>query len=149
VGQLGERAWAPLLAGPQVAAQEDALTDKVNETLELFELRDLRAEYAGALSGGQRKLLELARALMADPRVVLLDEPMAGVNPTLARKIMEKIDRLRRERGLTFVLIEHDLETVFLHCEPIIVMANGRKIAEGTADAVRADPNVVEAYLGG
>jgi branched-chain amino acid transport system ATP-binding protein len=86
---------------------------------------------------------------MTEPRIVLLDEPMAGVNPTLARKLMESIETLRRDRGITFVLIEHDLETVFRHCSPIVVMAVGKKLASGSAEEIRANKAVVDAYLGG
>jgi branched-chain amino acid transport system ATP-binding protein len=147
--QLGEHAWAPLVAAPKVAVEEARVHEKALESLEFFELLPLKEEYAGALSGGQKKLLELARAMMTDPRIVLLDEPMAGVNPTLARKIMEKIQTLRRERGLTFVLIEHDLETVFRHSDPIVVMAAGRHLASGNAGEIRANREVIDAYLGG
>jgi len=132
-----------------VQAQEADLRRRAEETLDFFEIRHVQGAYAGQLSGGQKKLLELARALMMEPRVVLLDEPMAGVNPTLARKLMDKVDDLRRDRGITFVLVEHDLETVFSRCDVILVMANGRKIAEGDAASVRANEAVVEAYLGG
>ncbi len=148
-GQSGERWWAPLLAYPRVAAEEEHVAAKARETLEFFELAHLATQYAGALSGGQKKLLEIARALMTDPVVVLLDEPMAGVNPTLARKIMDKVDALRRERGVTFVLVEHDLDTVFTRCAPIVVMAQGKRLAAGDAAAIRANRDVVDAYLGG
>lgn len=149
LGQLGDRPWAPLLAAPRVAAQERRVEEKARATLERFDLLPLADRYAGDLSGGQRKLLELARALMTDPRVVLLDEPFAGVNPTLGRRLLDLLGELRRERGLTFVLVEHDLETVFRHCAPIVVMANGKKLAEGDAEAIRADRAVTQAYLGG
>ncbi|HLE96567.1 MAG TPA: ABC transporter ATP-binding protein [Candidatus Thermoplasmatota archaeon] len=147
--QVGERLVAPLFLAPRVAREAEAVRAKADAALRLFELESLKDEYAGALSGGQRKLLELARALMADPRVVLLDEPMAGVNPTLARRLLDMLERVRAERDVTFVLVEHDLETVFARCDPIVVMAHGRKLAEGTAEEIRADPEVVEAYLGG
>jgi len=145
--QLGDRPWAPLLAAPRVAAQERRVRDRALAALERVGLADHADRYAGELSGGQRKLLELARTLMLDPRVVLLDEPFAGVNPTLARSILALLADLRRE-GITFVLVEHDLETVFAACDPIVVMANGQKLAEGHADEVRSDPQVIEAYLG-
>lgn len=146
--QLGERWWAPLLARHRVEAQEQALAQKVEEWLRFFDLWELRGEFAGALSGGQKKLLELARCLMTEPRVVLLDEPLAGVNPTLALKILEKVEALRRGRGITFLLVEHDMEAVFRHCDPILVMANGRLLAQGSADEIRANPAVIDAYLG-
>lgn len=147
--QVGESILAPLLAGPLVKEREAELREKADEMLAFFKLAHVADAYAGSLSGGQRKLLELARALMRDPGLVLLDEPMAGVNPKLAMDLMDMIEALRRDRGVTFVLVEHDLETVFTRCDPIIVMANGRKIAEGNAASVRADPAVIEAYLGG
>lgn len=147
--QTGEHLWAPLLAGPRVSAQEVDVEGRARELLGFLDLAPLAEEYAGALSGGQKKLLELARALMTQPRIVLLDEPMAGVNPTLARRIMEKVEHLRRERGLTFLLIEHDLETVFRHCHPIVVMAQGKELAVGSAEEIRANLAVVDAYLGG
>lgn len=147
--QTGERAFAPLFMQPKVAIEERAIEKRARECLEFFELAPLADSYAGSLSGGQKKLLELSRALMTDPTLMLLDEPMAGVNPTLAKKIMDKIETLRRERGITFLLVEHDLETVFTRCDPIVVMAAGKKLAEGDAAAIRANRQVVEAYLGG
>lgn len=148
-GQTGEHMWAPLFAGPRVQAEEDKVEQKAIETLEFFEILHMKDEFAGSMSGGQKKLLELARALMTDPKLVLLDEPMAGVNPTLARKIMEKIELLRKDRGITFILIEHDLETVFRHCSPIYVMAEGKELAVGEAADIRANREVIDAYLGG
>lgn len=148
-GQVGERFWAPLLAGPKVREDEAALARRADEMLAFFEMTRVADSFAGELSGGQRKLLELARCLMREPTLVLLDEPMAGVNPTLARKLMDKIEQLRVERGITFLLVEHDLETVFTRCDPIVVMANGRLLTMGDAATIRADREVVEAYLGG
>ena len=147
--QVGERMWAPLLAGPRVTEQEADVREAAMAQLRFLGLDALADEYAGALSGGQKKLLELARALMTEPKLILLDEPMAGVNPTLAKKIMEKIAQLRAERGLTFLLIEHDLDTVFRNCDPIVVMAQGKELAVGDAAAIRANQHVVDAYLGG
>jgi neutral amino acid transport system ATP-binding protein len=103
---------------------------------------------AGTLSGGQRKLLDLVRALMAEPRLLLLDEPMAGVNPTVRMQLLEHILDLRERRGLTFLIVEHDLDFVMRSSDRVIVMADGRVIAEGTPDEVRADERVVDAYLG-
>ena len=105
-------------------------------------------EYAGTLSGGQRKLLELARALMLEPRLVLLDEPLAGVNPTLGRRLLEHIEQLRADDGTTFLFVEHDMEVVMNHSDRVIVMAAGRVIADGEPQAVRRDEAVIEAYLG-
>jgi len=116
--------------------------------LETFDLAAQASAYAGTLSGGQRKLLELARALMLAPRLVLLDEPLAGVNPTLGRRLLEHIEELRRDEGTTVLFVEHDMEVVMNHSDHVIVMAQGRVIAEGSADEVRRNETVVEAYLG-
>lgn len=138
-----------LLTGPWAAMRHEALLEeKARRTLGLVGLAELAEAPAGSLSGGQKKLLELARALMADPVLILLDEPMAGVNPVLAGRLMEIIDRLRRE-GHTFFLIEHDMEVVMARCDRIIVMHEGRKIAEGLPLEVRTNPVVLESYLGG
>jgi neutral amino acid transport system ATP-binding protein len=118
------------------------------ELLETFSLGALADEYAGTLSGGQRKLLELARALMLAPRLVLLDEPLAGVNPTLGRRLLEHIEDLRRSDGTTVLFVEHDMEVVMNHSDRVIVMAQGRVIADGPPQDVRRNDVVVEAYLG-
>ena len=147
--QLGERFWNPLLRPRAVRAQERAIREKALEVLDLLTLSRARDEYAANLSGGQKKLLELARTLMADPRIVLLDEPAAGVNPSLMARIREKIVRLNAERGITFLLIEHDIPLVMGLCDPVIVLNQGTKLAEGPPSIVRSDPQVLEAYLGG
>ena len=116
--------------------------------LQLVRLDRHAGELAGTLSGGQRKLLEFARALMTEPRLVLLDEPMAGVNPTVRGELLERILHLRDELGLTVLLVEHDLELVMRASDRVIVMSDGRVISSGTPDEVRADPAVVDAYLG-
>ncbi len=108
----------------------------------------MAGDYAGTLSGGQRKLLELARALMTRPRFLLLDEPMAGINPTLGRRLLDHMKRLRTEDGVTFLFIEHDMEVVMNHSDRVIVMAEGRVIAEGEPHEVRRDKAVIDAYLG-
>ena len=105
-------------------------------------------EYAGILSGGQRKLLDLARALMANPRLLLLDEPFAGVNPTLVEKLLEVLHALRAKHNLTFLLIEHDLETVMNISDRVIVMAEGRVIADGKPNSIYQNQAVIDAYLG-
>ncbi len=148
--QLGESLWRSVMpvARRRVVEQEDELRERAWETLEFFELDHLAGEYAGSLSGGQRKLLELARALQTDPSTVLLDEPMAGVNPSLERRLLEHIHELQ-EDGYTFLLVEHDMDVIMNHCERVIVMHQGQVLAQGSADEIQADEQVLEAYLGG
>jgi len=148
-GQLGEsaiRAVTPGLRGA-VVAEETELRERAWETLEFFEIDHLAHEHAGNLSGGQRKLLEMARALMTDPEMVLLDEPLAGVNPTLQEKLLDRIHDLRAD-GYTFLLVEHDMDVIMDNCERVIVMHQGSVLAEGTGDEIRNDERVIEAYLG-
>ena len=129
--------------------REEEVHEQAMELLDVFNLTRLADNYAGTLSGGQRKLLELARALMARPRFLLLDEPMAGINPTLGRRLLDHMQRLRAEEGVTFLFIEHDMEVVMNHSDRVIVMAEGRVIADGEPHEVRADRAVIDAYLGG
>ena len=147
--QLGERIWNTWFRPSTIRDQEKELRDKALEVLEYVELIDLKDEYAGSLSGGQKKLLEIARSMMADPTLVLLDEPGAGVNPTLMRKLIANIESLRDQKGMTFFLIEHDMDLVMNLCDPVIVMSEGTKLAEGSADEIKKDERVLEAYLGG
>ena len=116
--------------------------------LDFVKLSHLANEYAGNLSTGQKKLLELARTLMAEPSVVLLDEPAAGVNRTLLRDLSASILQASVERGITFVIIEHDMQFVMTMCDPVIVLANGAVIAQGAPPEVRRNPLVLDAYLG-
>ena len=148
-GQLGERFYNPILRSRAVWRQEAKLRQQAREVLDYVSLGHLENEPAGAMSGGQKKLLELARTLMADPAIILLDEPAAGVNPTLMGRLREKIVELNKERGITFLLIEHDMPLVMGLCDPVVVMNQGSKLVEGTPDLVRNDPRVLEAYLGG
>ena len=129
--------------------REAEVREQAMELLDSFNLARLADEYAGTLSGGQRKLLELARALMARPRFLLLDEPMAGINPTLGRRLLDHMQRLRAEEGVTFLFIEHDMEVVMNHSDRVIVMAEGKVIADGEPHEVRQDKTVIDAYLGG
>jgi len=148
-GQQGEKLTNAITPGlrDQVKRDEEAIRADVWEMLEFFEIDHLAEEYAGNLSGGQRKLLEMARALMTDPEMLLLDEPFAGVNPTLEEKLLDRIHELT-DRGYTFLLVEHDMDLIMQNCEHIIVMHQGDLLAEGTAEDIRNNEQVVEAYLG-
>lgn len=148
-GQAGEKIWNPLFFPFRVNREEEANFVKATQVLEFVELIHLRDEYAGNLSGGQKKLLELARTLMCNPKMILLDEPGAGVNRVLMRKLTDDIERLRRELGITFFVIEHDMDLVTNLCDTVIVMSEGSKLAEGTPEEVKSDERVLEAYLGG
>jgi branched-chain amino acid transport system ATP-binding protein len=147
--QSGEKIWNTWFRPSRVRNQEREILEKALEVLEFVELIDLKNEYAGSLSGGQKKLLEIARSMMADPKIVLLDEPGAGVNPTLMKKLIANIETLREEQGITFFLIEHDMDLVMNLCDPVIVMSEGKKLAEGTAEEIKRNEAVLEAYLGG
>jgi branched-chain amino acid transport system ATP-binding protein len=147
--QPGEKLRGYALRPRRALTREREVRAQALELLEGFDLAKLADEYAGALSGGQRKLLELARAIMAEPRLLMLDEPMAGVNPTLAARLLEHMRRLRAERGTTFLFVEHDMEMVMSSSDRVVVMAEGEVIASGPPQEVRADEHVVEVYLGG
>jgi branched-chain amino acid transport system ATP-binding protein len=146
--QPGERLRELLIRPGAARRREREVRAEADALLEVFDLDRLADDYAGTLSGGQRKLLELARALMTRPRLLLLDEPMAGINPTLGRRLLDHMQRLRRERGTTFLFVEHDMEVVMNHSDRVIVMAEGRTIAAGEPHEVRENPAVVDAYLG-
>ncbi|CAA9552563.1 MAG: Branched-chain amino acid transport ATP-binding protein LivG [uncultured Thermomicrobiales bacterium] len=148
-GQVGERLWTSWCRPNRVGLQENAIVDKALGILGYVNLGRLRDAPAGTLSGGQKKLLEFARSLMAEPKLVLLDEPAAGVNRTLMRQLTALIEEQCHERGVTFLVVEHDMDLVARLCDPVIVMSQGRPIFEGTFDEVRRDEEVLSAYLGG
>ncbi|ELZ42592.1 amino acid/amide ABC transporter ATP-binding protein 1, haat family [Halorubrum saccharovorum DSM 1137] len=149
-GQVGESLWRSILpiTRGSVREQETEQLERVWEVLDFFEIDHLADEYAGNLSGGQRKLLEMARALLTDPDVLLLDEPFAGVNPSLEKRLLEHIHELR-ERGYTFLIVEHDMDLIMNNCERVIVMHQGRILKDGTPTEIKESEEVIEAYLGG
>lgn len=147
--QAGESLVNAILRPKLVASEERRYLETALRILNTFGLYEKRDEYARNLSGGQKRLLEMARALMADPKLLLLDEPMAGVNPALADQLAQHIVELANETGVTFLLVEHNLGIVDQICDHVIVMANGRALMTGTMAEVRADQQVVDAYLGG
>ena len=144
--QKGEKWWNGLFAAVW-KGQEAEITRRADELLTRFKMDHMRDEYAGSLSGGQRKLLEMARALMTNPTLVMLDEPMAGVNPALKQSLNQHIRGLRDD-GMTVLFVEHDMEMVHDISDWVIVMAEGRIIAEGTPDDISSNPAVIDAYLG-
>jgi branched-chain amino acid transport system ATP-binding protein len=146
--QAGENLVNTWLRRGAVADEEAAVRERAEEMLELLEIDHVRDEEAGNLSGGQRKLLELGRVLMLDPDLILLDEPVAGVNPALTEKLMDRIRTLRDE-GYTFCIVEHDMEVIMNLSDTIIVMDQGKKLMQGTPEEVQNDQRVVDAYLGG
>jgi neutral amino acid transport system ATP-binding protein len=146
--QPGEHFWRLFVTPRAVGRREREIERRARDLLTLVRLDRHAHEYAGVLSGGQRKLLEFARALMAEPAMVMLDEPMAGVNPTLGRELLAHMQALRAERNLTFLLIEHDLEIVMTVSDEVHVMNEGKVIASGPPQEVRRDQRVIDAYLG-
>ena len=147
--QPGERLWHAWLSPGRVRRREREVRERAEETLRFLTLWESRDQLAMHLSGGQKKLLELGRAMMTEPRLVLLDEPGAGVNPTLLVGLRDMIRELNHRHGYTFVIIEHDMELVTALCDPVIVLAEGSVLVSGTMDTVRRDPRVIDAYLGG
>ena len=145
-GQSGEGMFKALIR-PLWREQELAIEDRATSLLERFKLIDKREDWAGTLSGGQRKLLEMARALMVEPQVIMLDEPMAGVNPALTQSLLVHIKELRAE-GMTVLFVEHDMDVVYDISDWVIVMAEGAIIAEGVPQAIGRDRRVIDAYLG-
>jgi branched-chain amino acid transport system ATP-binding protein len=144
--QEGERVWASLLK-PIWRSQEAEITERAESLLERFRLGHMRDEFAGSLSGGQRKLLEMARALMAEPTLIMLDEPMAGVNPALTQSLLAHVKSLRDE-GRTVIFVEHDMDVVHDISDWVVVMAEGQVIAEGPPDSIGKNDAVIDAYLG-
>jgi len=145
--QVGESLWNIWARWDRVKEQEKELREKALQILEFVHLIQLQDAYAEELSGGQKRLLELARVLMADPKIILLDEPGAGVNPALMKILVSRILQLR-DQGVTFLLIEHDMDLVLSLCDPVIVLTEGKKLTDGAFEDVRKDPRVLEAYLG-
>jgi branched-chain amino acid transport system ATP-binding protein len=146
--QTGERFWNNWIRPSTVRADERRIREKAQETLIFCGLEPVIGDLARTLSGGQLKLLELARALMANPSLILLDEPAAGVNPTLMATLVEKIQALNA-RGYSFLIIEHNMDLVMSICDPVMVMAQGQMIFRGKAEDARRDEGVLDAYLGG
>jgi neutral amino acid transport system ATP-binding protein len=145
-GQSGERFWRAVF--PFLwRGQEDAITVRADELLQRFNLAEKREDFAGSLSGGQRKLLEMARALMVEPELVMLDEPMAGVNPALTQSLLQHVKDLREE-GMTVLFVEHDMDMVRDISDWVVVMAEGRIIAEGPPEVIMRNQAVIDAYLG-
>ncbi len=146
--QRGETLWNTWFHRRQIAADERALAQKADEVLEFLTISHLADERAANLSGGQKKLLELGRTMMVEAKIVFLDEVGAGVNRTLLNTIADAILRLNKERGYTFVVIEHDMDFIGKICDPVIVMAEGKVLAEGSLAEIKANDAVIEAYLG-
>ena len=147
-GQAGETLVNAWFRRGMVRAQEAEIRDRAWDVVTFLGLERVATERAGALSGGQKKLLELGRTMMAEPRIVFLDEVGAGVNRTLLRSIGDAILRLNRERGYTFCMIEHDIDFITRLCQPVIVMAEGKVLTQGTPAEVKADQRVIDSYLG-
>ena len=146
--QHGETLWNTWFGRKRIAEQERAVLAKADEVLDFLTISHLRDEKAGNLSGGQKKLLELGRTMMVDAKIVFLDEVGAGVNRTLLNTIGDAIIRLNQERGYTFCMIEHDMDFIGRLCDPVICMAEGKVLAQGTIDEIKSNDAVIEAYLG-
>jgi branched-chain amino acid transport system ATP-binding protein len=146
--QSGETLWNAWFGRGRIAAEEAALRAKADDVLDFLTITHLADEKAGNLSGGQKKLLELGRTMMVEAKIVFLDEVGAGVNRTLLNTIGEAIVRLNRERGYTFCVIEHDMDFIGRLCDPVIVMAEGKVLAQGSAAHIMENEAVIEAYLG-
>ncbi|WP_374377172.1 ABC transporter ATP-binding protein [Dongia sp.] len=148
-GQSGERLLQSWLRGANVRQDEARIRTRAEEVLNQLHLDHVKHELAGNLSGGQKKLVELARTMMWQPKIVLLDEIGAGVNRTLLGEIAGEIERLNRDHGYTFFVIEHDMDLIARLCSPVIVMAEGRVLTQGSMEEIRNNTDVIDAYLGG
>jgi branched-chain amino acid transport system ATP-binding protein len=147
--QMGESLWKTWLLPSRVRRQEGEIKERAMDVLDAVGLLHLKDEYAGNLSGGQKRMLELARTMMAEPDMILLDEIAAGVSPSERIMVAEHIRKLVDERGITAFVIGHEMDFVMELCDPVIVMDRGKKLAEGSPEEVRNDPRVLEVYLGG
>ena len=146
--QSGEKLWNAIFSRGAVAEEEERIRAKADEVLEFLTISHIADQKAGMISGGQKKLVELGRTMMVDAKIVFLDEVGAGVNRTLLNTIGDAIIRLNKERGYTFCVIEHDMDFIGRLCDPVICMAEGKVLAEGTVSQVKNDERVIEAYLG-
>lgn len=147
-GQSGENLWSAWFNSARVREEERRIRARADEVLEFLTIDHIADEKAGQISGGQKKLLELGRTMMTDARIVFLDEVGAGVNRTLLNTIADAIVRLNKEQGYTFVVIEHDMDFIGRICDPVICMAEGKVLAQGTLDEIKSNEQVIEAYLG-
>ena len=146
--QSGENLLYSLVNRRRIQEEDEVIKQKANEVLEFLKIDHLRNELAGNLSGGQKKLLELARTMMVDAKIVFLDEVGAGVHKTLLKDIADSIERLNKEKGFTFCMIEHDFELISRLCDPIIVLAEGSVLFKGTSSEIKSNDEVIESYLG-
>ena len=146
--QPGEKFFGCFYRHGGMLRREREAREKALEMLALLNIDRLANEYAGTMSGGQRKLVELGRVLMTDPNMILLDEPMAGVNPALGLRLLQRVEDLRRDRGLTFLFVEHDMEVVMRVSDRVLVLDEGTLIADGSPRAIRSNGRVIDAYLG-
>jgi len=146
--QTGESLLGAWFRRKEVVRQETEIREKAEDVISFLNMKHMADELAGNLSGGQKKLLELGRTMMVEPKVVVLDEVGAGVNRTLLREIGDAILSMNRDRGYTFCMIEHDMDFISRLCDPVVVMAEGKILAEGSADEIKSNEDVIEAYLG-
>ncbi|MBS3737151.1 MAG: ABC transporter ATP-binding protein [Candidatus Bipolaricaulota bacterium] len=146
--QLGENLWNAWFNRDLVSKEENGREETALEVLEFLEMGDRKFDLAKNLPGGEKKLLDLGRMMMAEPEMVLLDEPGSGVPPSLQNKVNDHVRSISEERGITFLVVEHDMNIIMDLCDPIIVLVDGEKLTEGTPEEVQTDEQVIEAYLG-